>query len=70
MATHLQVWITALSPLLFNCLYSHRKVVAFCWGVGGVDYRCGDGGSELGQPTGEQVQRTPCPSKGGIRLPN
>lgn len=29
--------------------------------------RCGDGGSELGQPTGEQVWRTPCPCKGGVK---
>lgn len=29
--------------------------------------RCRDGGSELGQPTGEQVWRTPCPCKGGVK---
>lgn len=29
--------------------------------------RCRDAGGELGHPTGEQVWRTPCPCKGGVK---
>ena len=53
-------------PLIFNCLYSP---LFFC-GLSVLWRLSCDGGGELGQPTGEQVRRTPRPSKRGIRLPN